>query len=108
PPGVREDLEPAHPEPPRRGRGELLDPRLDAFLLFGLRERHVLAVRDHLRRQRQAQRIAFVSARTTRELLAAQPGILFSASGLLLHDPVPPLGPKKRLGGERPMSRPGW
>src|SRR6185437_9644211 len=59
--------------------GELLDALFDLLLLPRLRERHVLAVRDHPRRHRPLEGLAF-GRRNLLELLVAQPGIFLARS----------------------------
>src|SRR6185312_12300861 len=59
--------------------GQLLDALLDLLLLPRLRERHVLAVRDHPRRHRPLEGLAF-GRRNLLELLITQPGIFLARS----------------------------
>jgi hypothetical protein len=57
--------------------GEFLNPGFDLFLLFSLRHRHVLAIRDHPRRHRRRERLRQISAFAFRDLLRVQQPVVF-------------------------------
>ena len=57
--------------------GELFDSRFDALLLFGLRHRHVLAVRNHPRGDGRAERLGDVGAFALGDLLFVQQPVIF-------------------------------
>ena len=78
--GAGQEAAPAEAQAAPGGVGEVGDALLDLALLGGLRDRHVLAVRDHARRHRRMQIVHLVGAGQLRELRVAQPDILFAVS----------------------------
>src|SRR5260221_14776930 len=68
-----EEYAPADPELLRRPLSQLLDPHLDAFLLVGLGKRHVLPIRDHLRRYGQVEGFGLVRPPELRQLPVTDP-----------------------------------
>jgi hypothetical protein len=90
--GTGQEAAPAEAQAPAGGIGEAGDALLDPALLGGLRDRHVLAVRDHPRRHRRMQLVQLVGAGQLLELRVAQPGVLFPVSSCrhrcLLQDAV--------------------
>src|SRR5205823_108950 len=70
------ELAPAHAELLRSHVGEFLDAALDLLLLLRLRQRQVLAVRDHPGRDWRLERIGFRRHHLL-ELLVTEPGIFF-------------------------------
>ena len=80
--GAGQEAAPAEAQAPPGKVGETADALLHLTLLRRLRDRHVLAVRDHPRRHRRVQIVQLVGTGQLRELRVAQPDILFAfASG---------------------------
>src|SRR6266849_3997553 len=77
PAGAGQELPPAHAQLLGDAIGVLLDAVLDLLLLLGLRIRQVLAVRDHLCRNRRMQVVGFICRLQALQLLLGEPGILF-------------------------------
>jgi len=81
PAGAFEELPTADPELFRGGLGQLLDSVFGVLLLSRLRIRHVLAVRDHPRRNRRLERLG-LRRRTLFQLFIAQPHVFFARTGM--------------------------
>ena len=57
--------------------GKLFNSRLDAFLFFGLRHRHVLTIRNHARGDGRTQRFGDVGSIAFGDLLRVQQSVVF-------------------------------
>ena len=78
--GAGQEAAPTEAQPAPDRVGEVGDAVLDPLLLGGLRDRHVLAVRDHAGRHRRMEIVHLVGAGQLRELLVAQPDIFLAVS----------------------------
>ena len=116
--GRGEERAPIDPQLLAGGLGEILDARLDSLLRRGLRDRHVLAVGDHARRDGRPQRFRRVRPRTLGDLIVIQQTVIVvpRLPGFIplvdRHQQSPGGGAPTRgrdvRAGRRPRADPGW